>query len=213
MPNNSGGGVQIFFGKTNFSAGQIDSAYGGAIANHDTGTAPVDYLQMRKKQGATLNRDGEMLDLENDVEGMSDEVITAPDKWTLDMEITEISKVTLFNLAGLDPSAALDWAASASIVAGKLSYIGTSMLARGFPVLILRSSYDGGNTGDIPKLGSGSDPLAWCWFKMVVASRKLELKYDPKGQLYLPLSLKPVAVDGTTNKGVAFCHGALTKLA
>lgn len=211
--NESPGGVQAFIGKTNFSAAQIDSAFTGAIADKDTATTPLSWLQLRKKAGVTLKRNGAMLELENDVDGMTDVVISESDKWELSMDITQMDKDMFFNLTGLDPTKGLEFPASGNGVGGKLSYVGTSMLANGFPVLLLRSKYDGGNTTDVPKLGTGADPLGWCFFKMVLADRNMELKYDPKGQLVLPLALKPVAVDGTTNKGVAFWHGAMTKLA
>jgi hypothetical protein len=212
--NESSGGIQIFLGTPGFTPAQIDAAFnGGAIPCADTGSSPVNWIQAKKKQGATLAREGATIDLDNDVDGLTDVVISEIDKWTLQMDITQIDKDMFFNLTGLDPTKALQFPSSLPGIGGRLSYIGTSMLANGFPVLMIRQKYDAGNTGNVPKLGSGSDPLAWCWFKMVLADRKLQLKYDPKGQLILPITLKPVAVSGAVNASVAFWNGPMTKAA
>lgn len=214
MANESGGGNRLFLGKTAFSASQIDSVYGGAIPLPTSGTV-YNWIQIRKGMDGkiTLDRDGATIDIGNDVDGLTDVIITDIDKWTLNFENAQIDKNFLWSLGGFDPSIAMDFAPSATVKGLKGSYIGTSMITNGVPGLLYRSKYDPTNTTDVPKVGNGSDPVAFAICKLVLVDRKISLNYDAKGQLLVSCSMRAVSVDGSTNKGVLGANGALTALA
>lgn len=207
------GYFKLFAGKSQFSAGQIDSAYGSQeIADQDTATTPVEYIQLKPKGEVMVSRNGEVLDLENNVDGLIDIVISARDDWKIEFDLAELSFLQLLNLGAMDPSSAIDFDSVATGVGGLLDYVGVSMLNFSFPLLAYSKAYDSGNTGDKPKLGSGSDPMAFCFFKATLATREMSIRMDANKQTVVKIVLKPVAVDGTTNKGVAFTFGALTSL-
>lgn len=207
------GAKRLFIGKSNFTAEQIDSAYAGAIANKDTAVSPVNWLQLNLNGAVVVTRSGETLELTDEKDGLADIAISAEDVWEINMPLANIERAMEANMLGLNPGATLNFDSPPSVIGGKLSHIGTSMLGQSFPLLLYLSKYDLGNSTDVPKFGSGSDPNAMCFFKMVFSDRALEKQMDSKAQINYTIKMKPVAVDGITNKGVAFVHGALTALA
>ena len=209
MTNESTGAYKVFVGKAEFTASQIDSVYGAALPV-STSTTPYEWLQLRTKGTLTLSRSGETLDLENEQEGLVDVIISSRDDWTLKFDISEISAKMFFNMLGLTPNTAIDFATTDTSRSIPLNNSGVSMQTNGFPVFFYRRQYDATNLTDDPKVGTGSDPLAYCFTKGVLADRTLELAYDAKGQMVASITIKPIAVGGTTNKGVAIVNGAFT---
>lgn len=208
------GYLKIFAGKSLFSAAQIDSAYDSKeIADQDTGTDPVDYTQLKPKGEVMVSRNGETIDLENNVDGLIDIAISARDDWKIEFELAKIDFAMLYNLFALDPSGTIDFDTVLTGLGGKLDYVGASLLNFSFPIILQAKSYDPSNTGDEPKFGTGSDPLSFCFFKVAPATREMALAMDANKQTTIKVVLKPVAVDGATNKGVAYAFGALTSLA
>lgn len=210
---NRAGAHLIFMGKSDYSAGQIDSIFAGSLPLPTTAVAPVSYVMAKNKGALSVERAGEMLELENNIDGLTDIVISGRDNWTIKFDIADITRQMIQNLTGLDPSAALNWLTDTTVIPAKLNYEGTSMLSRGFPLAFYLKTFDPNNTSGYPKVGSGSDPNLWVFPKVVLADRGLSLSHDPKGQLMLSVTVKPVAVDGTTNKGVGLVNGTFAALA
>ena len=210
----SSGAYRIFVGKSQFSAAQIEAAYTAKqIADQDTITNAVNWLQLKTKGALTISRNGEVLELDNEVDGLCDIEIVGRDDWMAKFDMAELSFANLVNLISLDPTQAINFATADTGRGFKLNYSGQSLLNQSFPVLIYRKKYDAANLGDEPKLGAGSDPLAFCFVKMVISERGLEENQDPKGQKIYSVSLKPVAVDGTSELAVGGVRGLLAKLA
>lgn len=206
MPYESAGAYKVFVGKNEFSGDQVDSIYGGSLPV-ETSTTPYDWQQLFTKGALTLSRSGETLELENEQEGLVDVVISGRDEWEVKFDLSEIDAKIFFNLLGLTPDQNIDFDTTDVLRNISLNNAGVSMLSNGFPVFFYRKQFDPNNLTDTPKVGTGSDPLAFCFAKGVLSSRDLEISYDAKGQMVVTVSIKPVSVNGTTNKGVGIVNG------
>lgn len=223
MATHSSGANKLFFwtsSTTAFTTAFAENAYSSAkigIAGTSASSASL-WGQVRKTMGGkiTLTRNGEILELGNDVDGLQDIVISGPDIWELQFENVQMDIPYFQNLTNLDPTQSNNWSATGrptgttSAIGGKLSYEGQSLLTNGITVLIYRAAYDPGNTTNTPKLGTGSDPLAWLFFKFVLADRSLILDYDSKGQLMFSCRMRAVGIDTTSFDNIAYVNGYLT---
>lgn len=190
-----------------FSAAQIDSAVTtGAVPTAATGTAPATWSMLYAKGTGKINIKNEVLDLGDDVRGTLRRIVIGEQEATIELPLADIGYQILVEKFGLNPA---DKSSTAVFKALRGSYDGEEIT--GFPLIIQMKEY-GTDTGYTPKLGSGSDPMTFCFFNFI-PDTEISFDLDPKGQRIPVLKGKCVASDGATTKGHIGVFGSLTALA
>jgi hypothetical protein len=195
------GAYRVFFSTYSWSASEVDNAVSGTIPN------TVTWKQIFTNGEAKITISRDLLDLQTDQEGIRKRIINGIDKVEIEIPIADISYETIVKYFQINPT---DVDTTGSVKALKGSYRGTE-ITNSFSILLYHTSYDPSNLTDTPKLGTGSDPTAMLFFKVVSASG-LEITYNPSGQQILTLKLQALSVDGTNNKGVLGVVGTLSSL-
>ena len=200
------GAYNVFAGKSDFSAVLVDSAkLTGAIPNDETAADPITWTRLYTKGNAKIDLENESLDLGDDIRGTLERDIVGEQNATVEIPIADITYQLLVEKFGINPA---DKSSTETHKDIDGSYDGTQLT--GFPLLLQAKKY--GTDDGKPKLGTGSDPMSFCFF-MFIPDIKLSFELDPKAQRIPVLKGKCVAVDGATYTGKAGKFGTLSALA
>lgn len=195
-----------------FNATQIDNLYAGKVP---TSSGAIAYTWRRlftsSDEAATFTREGEVLDVMTQEEGLKKIVVTAPDKVMLELPVADVimqnfSELYIINTAFWTSSV------SNSIVPVSLSAVGTDLLNYGRPYLLIDNAYQSQSTSadmNVPYVKTtATDPLMMCFINGGLADRNYSLSFGPKGQQILNAKLAFSQESGNTYT-FAYTQGAL----
>ncbi len=196
-----------------FNSTMIDNLYAGDVPT-SSGTVPYTWRRLftSADEAATFTREGEVLDVTTQEEGLKKVVVTSPDKVTLEVPVADIIMQNFTELMLIDTGS---WSSSVSntIIPVSLGEVGADLLAYGRPFLLIDKSYQALSTSadaNVPfvpssSLGTG-DPLAMCFINGGLADRNYSLAFGPKGQQILNVRLAFSEESSTHTDGNTFCY-------
>jgi len=193
-----------------FNSTMIDNLFVGKVP---TSSGAVAYTWRRvftsADEAATLSREGEVLDLMTQEEGLKKVVVTAPDKINLEIPVAD---VIMQNFSELYITNTAYWSSSVSnsIIPVSLSQVGTDLLSYGRPYLVIDKAYQALSTSadmNVPNITStGTDPLMMCFIKGGLADRNYTLSFGPKAAQIMNCKLTFAQVSSTLTGGNTFCY-------
>lgn len=198
-----------------FNSTMIDNLYAGKVP---TSSGVVAYTWRRlftsADEAATFTREGEVLDMMTQEEGLKKTVIVSPDKCSLEFPCSD---VVMQNFSELFITNTAYWTSSVSnsIIPVSLSAVGTDLLSYGRPYLLIDRAYQALSTSadlNVPYVSSSNpDPLAMCFIKGGLADRNYSLSFGPKTAQVLNVKLAFAQVSSTLSGGNTFAYvqGAL----
>lgn len=211
------GGYAIFAGAGSsttsngaFNSTMIDNLYGGKVPT-SSGTVAYSWRRIftSANEAATLTREGETLDLTTQEEGLKGVIVSAPDKYSLEIPVADIIPQNFSELFILNSAF---WSSSVSntIIPVSLSQNGIDLMDYGRPFLLIDKAYQALSTQsdmNIPYVSTGgSDPNMVCFIKGGLADRNYTLTFGPKDQQIMNCKLTFAQCTSTHSTGMTFAY-------
>jgi len=146
---------------------------------------------------ASIEREGETLDLGTQEEGILKTIVSAVDTWTVNIPIADVSVVNAKRFMMLNPAFATSSGTGVRIDG---SYIGTDLSSYGDMIVIANKNY-AGTSYNKPTL---TDPNAFVFVNAYAADRAGSFNYDPGAQQIYNVALRCTAL---TSSSGAHCFG------
>lgn len=196
------GAYRVFIRATVFTPSQIDNAI--ATTGAGAGEIPnTGWKQIFTNGNVSIRFSRETINLTTNQEGIRKIVFSSPDTVEISIPFADISYETIAKYVRVNPTNIT----STPRVGLRGSYYGADATQNYLPLFIYHLAYDPDNNTDTPKLGTGSDPMAFLFFGVVPAG-EIELAYEPDAQQIFTITFRAISVDGANNKGVVGAFGS-----
>lgn len=201
------GSYAVFQYSSGFSPYQVDRIFAGAVPTTSGYTGTWARLFTSVDAAASVSIEGEQIDLQTQEDGILSTVLTAADKWTLNMGIADITANTFKKLLQLNPGY---FSSSGTGFPLNANLTGTDLLVNGLPIMIVHKSYQNASTETDINIPVKTDPNTFVFCKAGLGDRNLSFSYDPKAQQVFDITLTAVNTTGLTNSNVLGWYGAVT---
>lgn len=154
--------------------------------------------------GATLSREGSVLEVGTQEEGIIGAIISDIDRWSLSIPIADISVENAKVFMMLNPALASSSGTTGVRIDG--SYVGTDLMDYGYIMVIANKAY-ATTSFDTPPL---TDPNAFVFVNGVSNDRSASISYDPASQQMYNVSIGFSAIASSSGESCFAYNGTLT---
>ena len=210
--NANTGAYAVYISQSTLKAKEIKALLTGKLpsssstATSTSGGRKWERLYTAADTACTVTRSGETLNLITQEEGVVKNVIIGPDVWTINVPIADINIDVFQKYYQLDPTAT----SSATGKRIKGDYTGTDLLAKGYPMVLVRKSYANASTAGFNVVPI-TDPQTFVFVQAGLNDRSMEVNFDPNSQQIFSIPFVAKELSSTSDAKILLWQGTITR--